>query len=139
MHSVWDDKFDLVHRSCMSADAKTCKWRMRVKVEWVASGGDKVVYGVWAQEWENSNAQDFYLTENRPGVGAHEVGHLLGAYDEYATGALDPVTPKIEDDSIMGNDLTKGIPRHLDGLRDQAKSKINGWTGQSWEFEVKDA
>jgi hypothetical protein len=52
---------------------------------------------------------------------------------------VEPATNKIEDDSIMGQNLTKGYPRHLDGLRDQAKTKINEWTGRTWDFEIKHA
>ena len=139
IHSVWDNKFDLYHKDCKSATAKQCKWRIRVKVSWSDSAGDKLIYGVWAQEWERSNAKDWYLTENRAGVAAHEDGHLLGAYDEYTGGALDPATSKVENDSIMGQNLTKGIPRHLDGLRDEAKKKINSWITPTWDFEIKDA
>jgi hypothetical protein len=140
IHSVWDDKFDLTHKACKSASGKICKWRIRVAVEWIDTAGDKLVYAVWAQFKGRSNASDWYLNEDRVSVAAHECGHLLGAYDEYLPdGANDPATNKIDEDSIMGQNLTNGKPRHLDGLRDQAKTKINGWTGQSWDFEVKDA
>jgi hypothetical protein len=139
IHSVWDNKFILFHKDCKSAADRHCAWKIRMHVEWSDDPGDRLVYAVWAQEWERSNAKDWYLTETRKGVAAHECGHLLGAYDEYSGGAVEPATNKIEDDSIMGQNLTKGYPRHLDGLRDQAKTKINGWTGRTWDFEIKHA
>lgn len=136
IHSVWHDKFDFKVKDCNHACAK---WRMKFKCEWSDAAGDKLVYGVWAQEWERSNAKDWYLTEHRAGVAAHECGHLLGAYDEYTGGALDPATSKVEADTIMGQNLTKGKPRHLNNLRDQVKKKFKAWTGRDWDLEVKDA
>ena len=126
-------------KACKSSASNQCTWRIRVKVEWSDDPGNKLIYAIWSQDWERSNAKDWYLSENRAGVAAHEDGHLLGAYDEYTGGAVDPATSKVEDDSIMGQNLTKGYPRHLDGIRDQAKTLINGLTGRIWDFEVKDA
>lgn len=139
IHSVWDDKFVIHHKQCKSGAKKCCTWRLRVTVNWSDAAGDKLVYAVWAQEWERSNAKDWYLTENRVGVAAHECGHLLGAYDEYTGGAVDTVSNKIETDSIMGQNLTKGHDRHMDGLRDQVKSIINTAIARTWEFEVLSA
>ncbi len=137
IHQVWDDKFSLKHKECVSGAAACCSWRIRVKVQWSDGAGDKQVYAVSAQEWERSNAKDWYLTEHRVGVAAHECGHLLGAYDEYEGGAVDPATNKIEDASVMGSDLATPHARHLDGLRDEAKKLINAAIGRSWTFEVK--
>ncbi len=139
IHQVWDDKFYLHHKECKSSSDSCCSWRVRVKVEWNASAvaSDKEIFAISAQEWERSNAKDWYLTEERIGVAAHECGHLLGAYDEYTGGAVDLTTNKIEDASIMGADLSVAHARHLDGLRDQAKNIINAAIGRSWTFEVK--
>ena len=137
IHQVWDNKFELLRKNCQSSDKNCCKWRIRVEVKWDDNAGDKLVYAIAAQDWERSNAKDWYLSEHRLGVAGHECGHLLGAYDEYTGGAIDTATNIIDNDSIMGQNLTKGHPRHLDGLRDQVKSKINGWIGRSWDFEVK--
>jgi hypothetical protein len=139
IHSVWDNKFAIERKDCKSGGTACCRWKLSVKVAWSDTPGDKTVYAVWAQEWERSNAKDWFLTENRLGVAAHECGHLLGAYDEYTGGAVDTATNKIENDSIMGQNLTKGFPRHLDGLRDEIKKIINAKIGRTWDFEVKDA
>jgi hypothetical protein len=50
---------------------------------------------------------------------AHEIGHMLGAYDEYNGGALSPRQPMIDESSIMGAVPASGIayPRHLALLR----------------------
>jgi hypothetical protein len=139
LHNVWDNKFNLHRKNCKSSSDKCCTWRIRVKANWSENAGDKLVYAVWAQDYEGSDAQDWYLSDPGVETGGHEGGHLLGAYDEYNGGALDKATYKIEDDSIMGINLTKAYARHFDGLRDQAKKKINGWIKRNWDFEVKDA
>ena len=41
-----------------------------------------------------------YLQDGR--VAAHEYGHMIGNYDEYAGGALDPSNPIIDTSSLMG-------------------------------------
>ena len=137
IHQVWDDKFHLKHKECGSGADACCRWRLRFQVQYSAGSGDKDIFAVSAQEWERSNAKDWYLTEHRVGVAAHECGHLLGAYDEYEGGAVDTSSNKIEDASIMGADLTVAHTRHLDGLRDEVGKIINAAIGRSWTFEVK--
>lgn len=137
IHSVWDNKFVIKRKNCESSNDKCCKWKLKFKVNWSDTAGDKLIYAIWAQGWERSNAKDWYLTEDRLGVAGHECGHLLGAYDEYTGGAV-AATNKIEDESIMGQNLTKAKPRHLKELGEKVAEKINGWIGKSWEFEIKD-
>lgn len=137
IHDVWDEKFIFERKGCKTSDKACCAWELKFDVQWSDTAGDKLIYIIWAQEWERSNAKDWYLSENRTSVAAHECGHLLGAYDEYTGGAVDTATNKIEDDSIMGQDLTKAFARHLNELRDQVGAKINTAIGKSWTFEVK--
>ena len=137
INEVWDNKFYLKHKECRSGADACCRWRIRVHVRWTAGDGDKEIYAISAQEWERSNAKDWYLSEHRVGVAAHECGHLLGAYDEYEGGAVDPASNKIEEVSVMGSSLSVAHARHLDGLRDEAGKIINAAIGRSWTFEVK--
>jgi len=139
IHEVWDKKFALHREGCKSTAKNCCAWKLKVTVNWSDKPGDKTVYAVWASEWERSNAKDWYLTESRLGVAAHECGHLLGAYDEYSGGAIDPASKKIDDDTIMGANLTRGLPRHLDGMRDELAKIIQGKVPRSWKFLIKDA
>jgi hypothetical protein len=139
IHDTWDRKFKVHRKGCKSSKAGCCTWKLKVKVVWSDKPGDKKIYAVWAQDWERSNAKDWYLTEERLGVAAHEGGHLLGAYDEYTGGAVDPVSNKIEENSIMGQNLAKGFPRHLDGLRDEVAKIVNSAVHRHWKLEIKDA
>ena len=53
-----------------------------------------------------------------PLVIAHEFGHMLGAYDEYAGGALDPQTGLLDPTSIMTSrpETARIYPRHLKSI-----------------------
>lgn len=137
--SVWGNHFRLKRRGCESNDAACCAWPIRIEIQWNETAGDKEVYAVWSQEYERSDARDWYLSDPEAETAGHEVGHLLGAYDEYPDdppAALDPATNLIDDDSIMGMNLTVAHPRHLHGLRDQVARRLNATTGRSWEFDV---
>jgi hypothetical protein len=136
IHNAWDNRFNLHHKECKSSSNKCCRWRIRAKAQWVNSAGDAKVYAVWAQDWERSDAENWYLTENRANVAAHEAGHLLGAFDEYNGGAVDPNTYIIDANSIMGQNLNNALPRHLNTLRDHVKAEINGWISRAWDFEL---
>lgn len=135
IHDVWSRVFLVKHKECTGVGL--CQWDLDVDVKWSDNAGDKLVYAIWAAEWERSNASDWYLSEDRLGVAGHECGHLLAAYDEYTGGAIHPTTKVIEDDTIMGASLTTARPRHLDDLRDEIRKKIKGWIGRDWELEIK--
>lgn len=137
IHDTWDKKFKVKHKDCTGIGL--CEWDLSVKVDWSAGAGDKLVWAIWAADWERSNASDWFLSEARLGVAGHECGHLLGAYDEYTGGAIHPKSKKIEDDSIMGQNLNTAMPRHLEDMRDQLKAKVKSWIGRDWPLEVKDA
>jgi len=71
-------------------------------------------------------------------VAAHEFGHMLGLYDEYTTGAIDPSGhfPAYDPSSLMGS--VDGFPpptlyeRHFLGIRDWVDS--HDPTGEDWEL-----
>lgn len=60
------------------------------------------------------NQHNWYIN-TPPLVIAHEIGHMLGAYDEYRGGSLSTEEPVIDTTSIMGSKPRKGVayPRHL--------------------------
>lgn len=61
-----------------------------------------------------ANQHSWYI-DTPAAVVAHEIGHMLGAYDEYKGGALAPQDPRIDSSSIMGGEPSRGVayPRHL--------------------------
>ncbi len=131
----WGRAFLVKHKHCSGVGL--CQWNLDIDVAWSDTTGDKLVYAIWAADWERSNASDWYLSETRLGVAGHECGHLLAAYDEYTGGAIHPTTKLIEEDSLMGQNLTTAKPRHLDDLREELRKRIKAWIGRDWELEIK--
>jgi hypothetical protein len=70
----------------------------------------------------NPDQHNWYMNTGANGV-AHEIGHMLGAYDEYRHGATSPLPVTINDVSLMGNLTGDGVPRvrHLRLLLDKLK------------------
>lgn len=132
---TWGRVFLVKHKKCTGVGL--CQWDIDVDVKWSTTAGDKLVWAIWAAEWERSNASDWFLSEHRLSVAGHECGHLLAAYDEYKGGAIHPKTKKIEADTIMGQNLTTARPRHLDDFKKELRKKIKGWIGRDWELEIK--
>ncbi len=64
-------------------------------------------------------------TEDDGNVAAHEFGHMLGLFDEYAGGATDPGGELIDATSIMGSTAAGATPyaRHFQAFRDWIASK----------------
>ncbi len=62
-----------------------------------------------------------------PNLVAHEVGHMLGAFDEYRGGTLAPSNPIIDTTSIMGSKAQQGVayPRHLKLLETYLSKQLN--------------
>ena len=80
-------------------------------IDWLSSitGSD---HNVNLVQWytDNPSGRGYSQQSN---IAAHEFGHMLGLFDEYNDGALDPITGLIRPDSIMGQDLTVPQVDHL--------------------------
>lgn len=144
IHRTWDGKFKLERKHCPSANPSCCTWPIEIRASWSTSSGDKLVYLIWTQFWHGtddgrSDAQDWYIGDNRVELGPHEFGHLLGAYDEYAGGAVDPDTNITNNTTVMSCDSLTPKTRNLDNWLEEVTDLIQDWADQDdWEFEVKD-
>ncbi|MFN3202440.1 MAG: hypothetical protein ACE366_28840 [Bradymonadia bacterium] len=124
--------------------ARRAVWEKEVEALWTgkfeAAFGDRRVPIEVDLDFHATHPQHIVLV--RPGRGhadklnwniedpawviAHEVGHMLGAYDEYAFGAQHPTSPVADASSVMSNGVTpKGAkpvtPRtHARHLKDVA-------------------
>jgi len=82
-----------------------CKFAVEVKLNFVETPGPMTHrVNLWLNTGRE-NTSDWFRRESWPGTAyAHEVGHLMGFYDEYKGGATTSTPPWKEDDpvSLMG-------------------------------------
>ncbi|MEK7483178.1 MAG: hypothetical protein AABZ60_02470 [Planctomycetota bacterium] len=76
--------------------------------------------GLWNLKWATGSDARF---RNAP---AHEVGHMLGNYDEYPGGAIHPKGDFSDvPDSIMGSKMSKVYPRHYHAIQTWLSNKLH--------------
>ena len=115
INQKWNDKF------VVSINGETKPIRFNVRFTHHKPHHRVIVHpGNWGP-----NQHNWYL--NMPAeVAAHELGHMLGAYDEYKGGALSPESKNVDFSSIMGGNPKKGQAevRHLVVLEKALMEKI---------------
>jgi len=97
---------------------------IRFDVRFAAVAEDNEVT-VWPKERPEQSVS--WSVRSPPLYIAHEFGHLLGLYDEYPGGAVDPATSLIDATSIMGaypGPNARPYPRHYEAIRRWAEDHI---------------
>lgn len=104
-----------------------CKLKIKVIIDFVESGQHHTVN--LFQGAGRANSSSWTRTPTRANSYAHETGHLLGWYDEYAAGAVG-TAPRwsVRAGGIMASGLT-ARPEYYWDFRDW----IAGKTGESWD------
>jgi len=100
------------NRQCTLIDGGGRGFPIDVTLRFQATDADHEII-VWPGAG-GSDALHWHILDSAKTV-AHEFGHLLGAYDEYPRGALDPETLRVDADSVMHNHAVAGriMPRHF--------------------------
>lgn len=159
--AAWDNRFEIKRKGCTGAK-DCCRFTLRIDltlsptearpdftINYVGKEGGAGRANVtnWYNEEEFIEDDGSYGAKSpgRTYVHAHEVGHMLGAYDEYTGGAVAP-SPLIDGNSIMGSaylsDLsTNTIPKKY--MLGDAAEFLRQLVGAKhprlgWEFEMKD-
>ncbi|MCB9497502.1 MAG: peptidoglycan-binding protein [Fibrobacteria bacterium] len=122
------EKCDRNKRCDCDARNGCCKFRVRVHTEFVESGEHHVVN--LFQGAGRANASNWTRVKTRDNSWAHETGHLLGWYDEYAGGAVGtaPRWKTPNSTAVMSSGLSVPFEYYWD-FRDWLKGK----TTQDWE------
>ncbi len=117
VEAIYRNKLDLHRQLCLREDSCNCppshfccKFETQVRLEFVETSGAMIhEVNLWPQS-ARGDASNWYRIESRPGkTWAHEVGHLMGFYDEYIEGATgnSPWAPS-SSANIMGSGT--GVP-----------------------------
>ncbi len=144
-HTIWSDVFAIRRKNCES-EKKTdcCRYTVDVAMEFnvVAADGADVVF--MAPGSFRADAKNWAMDEPNQKVAAHEVGHHMDNPDEYLNGAVDTTLNSdgavngIDDDSIMGQNLTKVKTRHYHGFVAMTKRIIKTKYGLEYDYEAVD-
>ena len=144
-HDVWSDQFHIRRKECKSAaGVRCCLYTVDVQLTLteVATGNDGVLFlapGGW-----RSDAANWAMDDPNLQTAAHEAGHLLDNPDEYVNGGVDPAingdgaVNGIDDDSIMGQNLTVVKKRHYGGLVTMNKRIVKTKYGLDYDYEAVD-
>jgi hypothetical protein len=91
--------------------------RLPVRVE-VSFWGPRVHHEVVVSRTGHRVDELHWLLVDRPGLIAHEFGHMLGAFDDYEGGAVGPRGAAVDRESVMRSGPDRGVarPRHLEGI-----------------------
>ncbi|MBM4330025.1 MAG: hypothetical protein FJ117_02175 [Deltaproteobacteria bacterium] len=139
IEGVYREQLHLHRHDCRRGNAcncnlryQCCKFKVEVRAEFVETSGDMIhEVNLWPGS-ARANSNHWHRIESRPGkTWAHELGHLMGFYDEYPEGATGspPWQPDVED-SLMGSG-TDVYDYHLEEFR--------SWfcTQSSEQFDLK--
>jgi hypothetical protein len=144
---VWNNKFKIHRVDCKrgdtcgcNADQGCCAYAIHIYCVWAAGQGKQVELRPGANDPKGWGAKHkwWYSHEwwerlaNVPStVRAHEFGHQIGMWDEYAAGACDPARKYTnEPTSIMGSG-SQVYERHLQEFHDWFKAKAGGELGDT--------
>ncbi len=123
IQSVWNQKVFLFGAGRL--------YEVKLDVQFVGSGENNVV-----EVHDGSgraNATDWYLVSNQ-NTAAHEVGHLLGAFDEYAGGAtLNGFTST---GTLMGDQRLDGVQDGFDRYFASVEQYADQFSGENFSIVV---
>ncbi|WOI37922.1 hypothetical protein R1T43_02435 [Alteromonas sp. CI.11.F.A3] len=128
LRDIWEDGIESIWTNAFDLSDGTYFYDTVFNVDWLSTnvGADHTVTVIKGNG--NVNLTRWYTgrpsgySYSRQGViAAHEFGHMIGLFDEYTGGALDPVTELIRADSIMGQNLTSPQIDHFDAFLEWAQ------------------
>jgi hypothetical protein len=135
---IYRDKLDLHRQDCQRGDGcdcprnyLCCKFETEVRLEFTETSGAMIhEVNLWPESGR-ANSNNWHRIESRPGKSwAHEVGHLMGFYDEYTEGATgNPPWVPSAPGNIMGSGT--GVP---DYYFEEFRSWYSDQSGEAFDL-----
>lgn len=142
IEKTWSGKFHLKRKECVSHSKDCCKYELKTEVTFTQLATFTAGTLIIADGNIRSNDSLFFLDETRIAMAAHEFGHHLGNPDEYAGATLDTslnddgAVNGIDDDSLMGQNLTKVKKRHFRTICKHFTDMVKTKTGKTFTYEA---
>lgn len=144
-HGVWTDRFHIRRKTCKSEKrTRCCLYTVEVEMSFTQVNAPATGVVSVCPGGLRSNASIWFLDDSRVEVAAHEAGHHMDNPDEYPGGAVDPTlngdgaAAGIDNDSIMGVNLSKVKKRHYHAFSEMTKKIIQAKYGRDYDYEVVD-
>jgi hypothetical protein len=140
--STWTHKLDLKRKECQSAAHACCRYPITARVKFAKQAAFRNDVIILADGNIRSNASLFFLGDPDAVMAAHEFGHHIGNPDEYAGADLettlndDGAVNGIDNDSIMGQDMTKVKKRHFRMVAKVSAQAVQADLGKGWTYEA---
>lgn len=149
--SIWDNKFWIKRKDCKGAE-DCCRWSLRVDmsmtetenpadytINYILGAGRANVNNWFTKEYWGQNDT---IHDRRANVHAHEAGHMMGAFDEYAEGGINPTTVIVDrfiaSATIMDSNSSVVEARHQKDAAEFMKQLVKLKLGiDDWVLEVK--
>jgi hypothetical protein len=143
INTTWTGKFRLKREQCKSHNNKCCSYTTKADVKFSKQTSFSSGMLIIADGNIRSNDSLFFLGETRIAMAAHEVGHHLGNPDEYAGATSvdtslndDGAVNGIDNDSLMGKDLTKVKKRHYRTICKHLADMVKTKTGNTYSYKA---
>ena len=124
IQDIWSNKFDITDGTYsypilfdveFTDDPENADWTVNVGENGRPNTQNWYIDPSWTLVNDDGNLEFNRLPENLfDQIAAHEFAHMLGIYDEYEDGLLDPITGIIDVNSIMGEYLRDPQARHYE-------------------------
>lgn len=142
-HKVWTDAFRMRRKGCKSeADTQCCLYRLEVNLKFsIEAAWTSGVTCICPGDLR-SNTATWFMGDTRLEMAAHETGHHMDNPDEYKDGAVDAslngdgAVNGIDDNSIMGQNLSTVKKRHFHAFAEMNKKLIKKAYGKDYDYDV---
>ena len=139
---TWSDKFKLKRVECESKEDTCCRYKIKTQVCFLEETSFSTEYIIIAAGNIRSNDALFFIDEPRIAMAAHEFGHHIGNPDEYFGAEVDTslnadgAVNGIDEDSIMGQNLSKVKKRHYRQVREHFQKMVKTQYGKNYTYKI---